>query len=424
MEIELSSARRIANGRCVRPEDTVQRLESALSEVCRFSYREERISDSLYRGSVITDALAFPPMGKGATSLACRISALAEAVEWLSLKRRRQLAGYSIANQDDLDAAVTIDELLAHIATADAETLAGIKRLDVARHWVDGYSIKEKRPRKVPLEYVHAIAGTNGLAAGNCLEEAVVQGTNEVFERRAAITVIRERMIVPSYDLESIRNKRIRDQIEYIRSNETDVVIKDLSFGGVLPCVGVYFRDRKIPEELQSHHVFKAAASFDRDAALMSCLTEYGQILERGRGDESSLHEYERLLCEEDADNFLPLFWFGYIPYQQADFIEEGDVVAFDSGELPGDCLEDISRAGEIFEELGKDYVIVDLTDPSVGFPVVQVVVPGYSDILPYHPVSSPVLFEGWTRELSMGRCRNGAGASTPCTVSGFFPEW
>ena len=43
--------------------------------------------------------------------------------------------------------------------------------------------------------------------------------------------------------------------------------------------------------------------------------------------------------------------------------------------------------------------MVVDFTDPKIGFPVAQVIVPGYSDVLPYHPASSDVLWRGWTRE-------------------------
>ena len=40
----------------------------------------------------------------------------------------------------------------------------------------------------------------------------------------------------------------------------------------------------------------------------------------------------------------------------------------------------------------------MDLTDPEIGFPVVQVVIPGYSDVLPFHPANSRGLFKRWTR--------------------------
>ena len=47
---------------------------------------------------------------------------------------------------------------------------------------------------------------------------------------------------------------------------------------------------------------------------------------------------------------------------------------------------------------MGKDYIAVDLTDPEIGFPVAQVIIPGYSDVLPFHPADSRGLFQRWTR--------------------------
>ena len=34
----------------------------------------------------------------------------------------------------------------------------------------------------------------------------------------------------------------------------------------------------------------------------------------------------------------------------------------------------------------------------AIGFPVAQVIIPGYSDVLPYHPAHSHGLFRRWTR--------------------------
>ena len=62
------------------------------------------------------------------------------------------------------------------------------------------------------------------------------------------------------------------------------------------------------------------------------------------------------------------------------------------------DCLDDIDEAKRTFAALGLDFLAIDLTDPAIGFPVVQVVVPGYSDVLPYHAPSSPALFRAITR--------------------------
>ena len=89
---------------------------------------------------------------------------------------------------------------------------------------------------------------------------------------------------------------------------------------------------------------------------------------------------------------------FGFVPQITAEFLKEGRIVPFCKGEAFDDCLQDIAKAKEIFTVLGKDYYVIDFTDPLVDFPVVEVVVPGYSDVLPYYPASSKVLFQRYTR--------------------------
>lgn len=422
MQMNLKSAPRVANGRCAPAEATVARLESALSARHPFKYTAEKVSGSLYWGALMVDELGFPPMGKGTSPLLCKASALAEGAEWLALRRRRELPGHVVDRQENIPDALRIEDLLAHVATVTPQSLDRIKSLECARHWVDGGSLMSGKGLKVPLEYVQCISGTNGVAAGNCIEEALVQGINEVFERRAAITVVRNRMVVPTIDLETIANPVLKAQLDFLRAQDTDVHVKDLSFGGALPCIGVYFVNRRVPSELQAHHMLKAAASFDREAALMSCLTEYAQVCQLGRG-EAEAPAYKQLLCRAGTDNFLPLFWFGYVPFPDAGFLAEGPLVPFDPGTPFDDCLKDIEQAREICRLLGKDLVAVDLTEPGVDFPVVQVIVPGYSDILPFHPASSPVLFKGWTRDLPMGECKAPDGVK-PYSAGGIFPDW
>ena len=118
------------------------------------------------------------------------------------------------------------------------------------------------------------------------------------------------------------------------------------------------------------------------------------------------------------------LFWFGYVPFADAGFLTEGEVIPFDPGTAYDDCLEDITQISALCGRLEKDLVVVDLTDPDVGFPVVQVIIPGYSDILPFHPASSRVLFEGWTRRLPMGYIEDGSAAPRPVDAGGLFPGW
>ena len=230
---------------------------------------------------------------------------------------------------------------VSHIATATAPVLDRIRALDDAYHWVDGWSLIDERTLKVPLEYAHLISGPNGKATGNNLEEAIVHATHEIFERRAHITALRHRMVLPTIDPSTVTHPIVRGQMAFFQSRGIEVILKDLSFGGVLPCLAAYFVDHNIPEEYQFRHFFKVGASFDREEALLRTFTEYAQgrrqhefitaETEDREGELARLlaHDFRSLRTQpDDCDNFLSTFMFGFVPYRNADFLREGELGA------------------------------------------------------------------------------------------------
>lgn len=409
--MNLQSRIKIAHGRCIAPSETIARLESLIRPRYEYWLHEEAVADHFHWTAMFIDGLDFRSMGKGISAEYSLAGALAEGAEWLTAREVGDLPGYTGARQRDVRNALPIEDLVRHVATATPPVIEQIRALDSAWHWVDGYSFCNEREIKVPIEYVREISGPNGKATGNFLEEAIVHATNEIFERRAHITVLRNRMIVPTIDIETIEHPVIRNQIAFIRGKGIDVTIKDLSFGGVLPCIGVYFRDRNIPDDYQFHHFFKVGASFDREEALIRTFTEYTQGRRQNEFIDSEALDREAQLSqllnhdfrsiktqEDDCDNFLSSFMFGFVPYRNAEFLTSGEIVPFDCGPQYTDCLDDIAHAREICGTLGKDYIIVDLTHPEIGFPVAQVIIPGYSDVLPFHPANSHGLFRRPTR--------------------------
>jgi YcaO-like protein with predicted kinase domain len=400
--MKLSACPIIANGKSDAPHNTVRRLESALGALHDFRYVEDRTAEFLCWGSVFIDAIEFEGMGKGISPLLCKASALAETAERLAVRDLARLPGYVNAHQRDVANPLRIEDLLVHVSTATPDVIRKIQDAPLAQQWVDAESLMTGAKMKVPLAYIHGISGTNGLASGNRLEEAIVQATNEVFERRAAITVLRQKLVMPTFDLATITNPVIRRQLDALRALNIEIVVKDFSFGGALPCIGVYFVNHNVPQDLQMHHVLKVGTSFDREEALMRAFTEFAQ----GRKFQPTnpREDFERLKClGDDTDHFLSLFKYGYVSYTRADFLRQGDLVPFETKPAPTDCLDEIEQAKKIFQQLGRDYIVADLTDPRVGFPVAQVIVPGYSDILPYHPRASRVLFRGWSRDDIVG---------------------
>ncbi len=394
-------------GRCVEPQVTVKKLEALLSPKYDYWIHEEEVAPRLHWSALFVENMEFRSMGKGINALQSRAGALAEAAEWLTPLNTEKLPGYVAARQDELEDVLPLEELLSHITNATPPLLDHIKSLDVAMHWVDGFSLVDDGPIKVPIEYVRMINGPNGKAAGNCIEEAIVHAVNEVFERRVHITVLKNRMTVPTIIPETVHHPVIREQMDFIRDQNIEVTLKDLSMGGVMPCVGAYFKDLSIPDKYQFHHAFKVGSSFNREEALIRVFTEYAQGRKRDEFNPVSDAGLNRVLapdfrslrsCDEAIDNFLSTFMFGFVPCRDAFFLEQGERIAFDPGINYDDCLDDIARAREICDLLGKDLIVVDMSDPDAGFSVAQVIIPGYSDVLPFHPPSSPGLFRHITR--------------------------
>jgi ribosomal protein S12 methylthiotransferase accessory factor YcaO len=218
-------------------------------------------------------------------------------------------------------------------------------------------------------------------------------------------------MVVPTLDASTISDPIVHRQLDFLRAHGIEVVLKDLSFGGVLPCVGAYFVDHNIPEEFQFRHFFKIGASFDTREALLRLFTEFAQgrrrheFLVPGASDMDAQvatlldHDFRQLPAQPgDCDNFLSAFMFGFVPYRNAGFFRAGEVVPLEAGEFREDCLEDLAEVCAICTTLGKDCIVVDLSEPETGVAVVQVVMPGYSDVLPFHPAGSSGLFRRWTR--------------------------
>ena len=409
--MKLQSRLKIAHDRCVEPADTIARLDALIRPHHDYWLHEETLTEHLHWTAMFIDGLDFRSMGKGVTLAGSTAGALAEGAEWLAARATGELPGYLGAREHEVPDALPIASLLGHIASATPPVIARIRELDDAYHWVDGWSLIQERTLKVPLEYARLIGGPNGKATGNNIEEAIIHAALEIFERRAHITVLRNRMVVPTIDPATVTHPIVREQMAFLRDRGIEMIFKDLSFGGVLPCIAAYFVDPNIPGEYQFRHFFKVGASFDREEALLRIFTEYTQgrrlhefIAPDSEDREGELarllaHDFRSLRTQpDDCDNFLSTFMFGFVPYRNADFLREGEIVPFEKGPHYTDCLEDIAHIREICGALGKDCIVVDLTDPAIGFPVAQVIIPGYSDVLPFHPADSRGLFQRWTR--------------------------
>ena len=124
------------------------------------------------------------------------------------------------------------------------------------------------------LPMLHRMFGTTGYAAGNSFEEALIQGSCEIFERLTQQKILSEKNPkLYQIDLKSSEiNQENKNIIDKIIKYNNNVVIFDLSYTYNLQVVMVcIFTQKKYKND------FKLGAHFDFNIALERCLTELFQ---------------------------------------------------------------------------------------------------------------------------------------------------
>ncbi len=244
-------------GKCDSPGNTVQRIKQGLEQLgLQASYSPIKISDNLYWGRIWIDSIKIICEGKGITPQLSEASAFAELAERLSagmfypvfeeqvrfnipalygeettrFLNFEWMNGYVNAHQDELKDPLRIEDLLKNETFLTKENIEDIKGSPMAGHWVDGFSIIKQKNVKVPVNFVNYIHGSNGMAAGNSIEEAMIQASCEIFERYAQIRIIRPEKEVPTIDNHSIKNPFIQELIRFYETQNINILIKDFSF--------------------------------------------------------------------------------------------------------------------------------------------------------------------------------------------------
>lgn len=133
-------------------------------------------------------------------------------------------------------------------------------------------NLKDIVYENIPM--LNRLLGTTGYAAGNTVEEALIQGSAEYFERlvqQKILSASKLNLYKISID-SSVINKENKKIIKTIMKNNYNVIIYDLSYTYNLPVVMVCLFN------LYKYKIdFKLGAHFDFNIALERCLTELFQ---------------------------------------------------------------------------------------------------------------------------------------------------
>ena len=274
------------------------------------------------------------------------------------------------------------------------------RRFDVAASisWLEGFDLLRQEPCWLPAEIVHTdytrafdgyfLAGSNGLASGNHLVEAVSSAVCELVERDAvalwSTSGIRARAR-RALDIASVEDP---DCLALLAKYDTAGI--HVRIWNVTTDVGIAafvcdIRDPSADESRRLRHFHGAGCHPDRAIALARALSEAAQTrltYIAGIRDDLPPPEYEEPPSADIVDALLDALRRESEPHV---FPEVPSFAADDLGRDLRWELEQLRSAGI------TRVIAVDLTRPEFGVPVVRVVIPGLEgDVRHPHYVPGP----------------------------------
>ena len=407
------------------PENTIEKIEGNFNNMgikLIYTAVAEDKPTKIYSGQARIQYSDFVSYGKGVSPVLAKASAYAELAERFSsgyffnfrykipkeslfyeliLKNSAViekvlnfgfLKGYSCS--PNKEKCIKFEDLLGTFHPS-RDKLSLLKKQEYANHWVDAYSLTRNTEVKIPIKFIRVISGTNGLASGNTIEEAIVQGACEIFERFSLINTLRKKISVPTIEISSIRDHEVRDMIDFIKSLNIGVVIKDLSYGNKFPVIGVLFKNNNLANVQNAlirdvyYRRIRVGAHLDMKYALMRCLTEEMQGYSM---DAYKYHKKDAILWDFWTNRMnkrykkrepinISLFTYGDFTGDLS-FLEDSSLkISFDElkSVSNSDFLLDIQELISICQRDKLDLIVLDKTHPMLKFPAVRVIIPPIS---------------------------------------------
>lgn len=320
--------------------------------------------------------------GKGFDAASAKASAMMEAIEsWHGEHIERPLRHDSYHALQRRVAVVDVTRLNTY---ADA-----VLRPDTPLLWIEGYDLMKECPMWVPFDcastnYVWSgrggaqasfVTSSNGLASGNHLLEAIAHGLAEIIERDAVtLTEAELRAGAPArrIDTRTLDDPQCIAVLELLARADVLVSLHDITSDTGIPTCACTIVDRAERAYWRTLPAFSGYGCHPSPAiAALRAITEAVQSRLThisGSRDDIFTADYRRGGNPDDlrryrelAETTPPAVDFARLR-SRATATFEGDIAAM---------LDSLRRVGV------DSAVVVDLTRPELGIPVVKLVVPG-----------------------------------------------
>ena len=226
-----------------------------------------------------------------------------------------------------------------------------------------------------PSNLIENLFLSNGMSAGNTLEEAQVQCLSEIFERAVKRQILEQEIAlpdVPSHVLE--RWPAIIDGIKALEEQGFPVLVKDASLGGQFPVACVTLMNPK------TGGVF---ASFGAHPSLHVAIERSLTELLQGRSFEGlndlpppTFNSHELTEPNNFVEHFIDSS--GVVSWR---FFSDAFDYEFIDWDFAGTNKEEAETLFGILESMGKESYQAIYDD--LGVPAVRILVPDYSEVYP-----------------------------------------
>ncbi len=331
--------------------------------------------------------------GKGSTAEQGEASALMEAIERYSgifqgdeIRVTRRFTDFPLG-----DAILPNDVLLfsdaqyrrdqAQTIDSDAMPIPAPFDRSAEIEWSPVWSLRDERFKYLPTSLLYFFyrgppaayqvhADSNGCAAGNTLEEAIVQGFLELVERDAYAIWWYNRLQRAEVDLGQFDEAYIRDLkiqlAETVRRLWVLDVTSDLGIPSFVTIVHWV-------ENSQEFIEFGSGAHFDVRIAALRAMTELNQFLSIGLMGGRDANPSSQ---ESNNDGGTPPFRLQDHPYLTP---SGAPAVRPDFGSKFGklDTREQVTACVNLVKRTGLDFLVLDQTRADIEVPVARVIVPG-----------------------------------------------
>jgi ribosomal protein S12 methylthiotransferase accessory factor len=272
------------------PEETVNRFKTKLKkinlDILKNTIRIDngRLDIPIYFSTCGKDAAAVigtkKQMGKGGTPHQAEASAVMELAERFSFFNfAASPDNFFIDKYTNVKEDVIAFELIAKSVHDESDDLMLSRKIfeNLPLKWTRGYNLTREKEVLIPFDWFFAINEFNGPAAGNCVEEALIQGICEIVERHTSSIISQNKLKVAAIRPESVSDPLVAEMLQKYKNAGVDLYLSDFSLDTGIPTVAVLAHDPTTFPHL-SEIVWTAGTTPNPQKALSRALTEVAQL--------------------------------------------------------------------------------------------------------------------------------------------------